>query len=217
MKTESSNFQSFMTTAKLFFGNAYLSIPSVFMSAGLFGGIVMFSLVGLLNCFTMLQILKVADRHPNIGTYSKLSLKVFGTKGKIVVDVCIWIMQLSICISYLFFISEQLAEVISDQTNFQRDKTFYILLLTIPAMPICWFNTYTFLSYFSIAGISVALIAMVCIFGFCIDLFSSGSAVYTPINYFNLSGMFGHIGVAMFVFEGNAVIMNVRAETKNKH
>jgi len=27
--------------------------------------------------------------------------------------------------------------------------------------------------------------------------------------------MMGHIGVAMFVFEGNAVIMNVRAETKN--
>jgi hypothetical protein len=28
--------------------------------------------------------------------------------------------------------------------------------------------------------------------------------------------MIGHIGVAMFVFEGNAVIMNVRAECKNK-
>lgn len=31
-----------------------------------------------------------------------------------------------------------------------------------------------------------------------------------------MAGVFGHIGVAMFVFEGNAVIMNVRAETKNK-
>jgi hypothetical protein len=28
--------------------------------------------------------------------------------------------------------------------------------------------------------------------------------------------MFGHIGVAMFVFEGNAVIMNVRAECMHK-
>ena len=28
--------------------------------------------------------------------------------------------------------------------------------------------------------------------------------------------MIGHIGVAMFVFEGNAVIMNVRAEAKDK-
>jgi amino acid permease len=28
--------------------------------------------------------------------------------------------------------------------------------------------------------------------------------------------MVGHIGVAMFIFEGNAVIMNVRSEAKNK-
>jgi len=40
--------------------------------------------------------------------------------------------------------------------------------------------------------------------------------VQTPIVYFDFLGMIGHIGVAMFVFEGNAVIMNVRAEAKNK-
>ena len=141
---------------------------------------------------------------------------MFGKKGKIVVDISIWIMQLSVCISYLFFIGKQLSQIISHETTFDKGPWFYILLLTIPAMPICWFETYTFLSYFSIAGISVALIGMICIFGFCINLFATHTAVYTPINYFDFSGMMGHIGVAMFVFEGNAVIMNVRAETKDQ-
>ena len=111
---QSSNFQSFMNTVKLFFGNAYLSIPNTFVFAGLIGGILMFSLVGALNCYTMIQILKVAERHPSIGSYSQMSLKVFGKKGKIVVDVSIWIMQLSVCISYLFFIGQQLWQVIKD-------------------------------------------------------------------------------------------------------
>ena len=31
------------------------------------------------------------------------------------------------------------------------------------------------------------------------------------------TGVFGHIGFAMFVFEGNAAVTNVRAETKNTH
>lgn len=84
-------------------------------------------------------------------------------------------------------------------------------------MGISWFDTYTFLSYFSIAGITAALIAMVCIFGFCINLFTKQKADNSPINYFDLGGMMGYIGVAMFTFEGHAVIMNVRAETKNKH
>ncbi len=51
---KSTNFQAFMNTSKLFFGNAYLSIPNTFMFAGLVGGILMFSLVGALNCYTML-------------------------------------------------------------------------------------------------------------------------------------------------------------------
>ena len=80
-------------------------------------------------------------------------------------------------------------------------------------MLISWFNTYTFLSYFSIAGISAALIAMLCIFGFCINLFITHKAETTKINYFDFGGMMGYIGVAMLVFEGHAVIMNVRAET----
>lgn len=76
------------------------------MFAGIVGGILMFSLVGALNCYTMIQILHVADRYPLIGSYSQLSLKVFGKKGKIVVDISIWIMQMSVCISYLFFIGK---------------------------------------------------------------------------------------------------------------
>lgn len=51
---KSTNFQAFMNTAKLFFGNAYLSIPNTFMFAGVIGGILMFSLVGALNCYTMI-------------------------------------------------------------------------------------------------------------------------------------------------------------------
>ena len=98
-----------MNTAKLFFGNAYLSIPNTFMFAGVIGGILMFSLVGALNCYTMIQILKTADKYPKIGSYSQLSLKVFGKKGKIVVVISIWIRQLSCCIIYLFFIGKQLA------------------------------------------------------------------------------------------------------------
>ena len=42
----------------------------------------------------------------------------------------------------------------------------YILLLTIPAMPISWINTYTFLSYFSIFGIGVATLGMIMMFGY---------------------------------------------------
>jgi proton-coupled amino acid transporter len=57
---------------------------------------------------------------------------------------------------------------------------------------------------------------MISMFGFCISLFATHQEAHQEINWFNFSGMLGHIGVAMFVFEGNAVIMNVRAECMHK-
>ena len=41
-----------------------------------------------------------------------------------------------------------------------------MLLMTIPALPISFIETYTFLSYFSIFGICMATIGMMMIFGY---------------------------------------------------
>ena len=40
------------------------------------------------------------------------------------------------------------------------------MILTIPALPISWIETYTFLSYFSIFGLGMAILAMCMMFGY---------------------------------------------------
>ena len=41
-----------------------------------------------------------------------------------------------------------------------------MLLMTIPALPISFIETYTFLSYFSVFGIGMATLGMLMIFGY---------------------------------------------------
>ena len=60
---KSSNFQSFMNSVKLFLGNVYLTIPNVFSKTGWLGGIMLYSIVALLNSYTMTQILKVTETY----------------------------------------------------------------------------------------------------------------------------------------------------------
>ena len=91
-RRRSSDFQSFMNSCKLAYGNAYLSIPNVFSKTGWLGGLILFSIVGILNIYTMMQNLVVAERHPRLHSYSEIGGKVFGKWGKIAVDVPIWIM-----------------------------------------------------------------------------------------------------------------------------
>mmetsp|Transcript_58248 Transcript_58248/g.79959 ORF Transcript_58248/g.79959 Transcript_58248/m.79959 type:complete len:95 (+) Transcript_58248:169-453(+) len=94
-----------MNVLKLNFGNAYLSIPNVFMLAGIGGGLTLFAIVGCLNIVTMQQNLDVAEKHPRLHSYSELGFKLYGKRGKFAVDLSIWIMQLSTCISYIYFIA----------------------------------------------------------------------------------------------------------------
>ena len=91
----------------------------------------------------------------------------------------------------------------------------YMLLLTIPALPICWIETYSMLSYFSMFGIGMALIGMMVMFGMLSDKVAKDEEVKGDLKIFDFWAFFGNIGVAMFVFEGNAVVINVRSEARD--
>ena len=210
-----------MNSAKLCYGNAYLSIPNVFSKTGWLGGLLLFTIVGLLNIYTMMQNLLVAERHPRLHSYSEIGGKVFGKYGKWAVDIPIWIMQMSTCCSYLYFIAEQIDSVVCHYTGgedgggYCGNKNLYIGLMTIPALPISWIETYTFLSYFVIWGIGAALLGMVLMFVYLGAKLHNDTQVQGDLKVFDTWEFFGNIGVAMFVFEGNAVVINVRAETIN--
>lgn len=88
-------------------------------------------------------------------------------------------------------------------------------MLTIPALPISWIESYTFLSYFMGAAVSIATLGMALIFAYLGAKIHNNETVEGDIKVFDTFQVFGNLGVAMFVFEGNAVVINIRAETKN--
>ena len=96
-------------------------------------------------------------------------------------------------------------------------QNVYMACLTLPALAISLIQTYTFLSYFVTFGILMALIGMGMMFGYLGEKLNTDQEVPGEIKIFDVAQVFGNIGVAMFLFEGNAVVINVRAETKNQH
>ena len=221
-KKLSTPFQSWMTTAKLCFGNAYLSIPNVFTFTGWLGGAILFGAIGSINIYTMHQNLHVAEKFPGIHSYSEMVFKVYGKWGKRCIDTCIYIVQFSTCISYLYFIAEQIDGLVcfysadaQGLNGYCDHKNLYITLLTIPALPCSWITTYTFLSYFSMAGIGLAVLALAMMTGYMIEKAENGNSVVGEVITFDFIGVAGHIGVAMFIFEGNAAVLNVRAEASD--
>ncbi|CDW75582.1 UNKNOWN [Stylonychia lemnae] len=213
-----SDFQLFMVSVKLFFGISYLSMPNTFGQTGLIGGILLFTVIITLNTFTMNQILAVSEQHHNIKSYSELGERIFGGQGRILLSGSIWIKQICACISYLYFIATQLDFVICQQSQLQYcyGNSTYMLLLIIPVIILSSIDSYKYLSYLSVPSVIIATIGMFAIFYYSFEQMAAGLTSQSPIVWFDLNGFFGRIGLAMYLFDGNAVVINIRAEARDK-
>ena len=93
---------------KVFVGGAYCSIPAVFAKTGLFGGILLYTTILLLNVYTMMGQVKVADLYHNVQSYPDLVERVYGTRIKPVITLFVIVAQAVFCILFLFMICEVL-------------------------------------------------------------------------------------------------------------
>jgi len=98
----------------------------------------MFILVFLINLYTILQIITLAARYPLTHSLSALSFKIGGTYAKVVTDISIFLIIGTCCCSYLFGIAEYLDRVVCHYTQYCNHHKEYIMLLSIPALPISW-------------------------------------------------------------------------------
>lgn len=88
-----------------------------------------------------------------------------------------------------------------------------MLIVTIPLSLV---KTYTYLSYVSMAGIACATVGGTLLIGYCSTILKDGTQVPGDLKVFDISQFFGYVGIAMFAFEGNGVVINLRAEARDK-
>ena len=83
-------------------------------------------------------------------------------------------------------------------------------IMIIPTIPISWIKNYTNLAKVSLTGIVAALFGAFATLLYCGLHLGRGSHVDGPIVFFDIKQVFGYIGIAMFAFEGNGVVVNLR-------
>ena len=88
-----------------------------------------------------------------------------------------------------------------------------MLFITIP---LSLLKTYTYLSYVSMAGIGCSLLAGLLLIGYLSNELATGHAVPGSVKVFDFGQFFGYMGIAMFAFEGNGIVINLKAEAQDK-
>ncbi|TNV80889.1 hypothetical protein FGO68_gene16300 [Halteria grandinella] len=207
-----SEFKLFTVSVKLFFGISYLSMPNTFAQCGIFGGIALFTIMIVVNGMTMMQLLKVAEAYRDVKSYSDLGERIFGKHGQLVVDICILIKQVATCVTYLYFVATQLDFIICRESSHCLGNKIYMLVLIIPVIMMSSIMTYQHMSYLSIPSICIALTGMLCIFYYSFSQMTMGLTSSEELVYFDFWKVVGRMGLAMYLFDGTAMIVNVSAE-----
>ena len=121
-------------------------------------------MVIFINGVTMLQVLKVARHFGDVQSYSDLGGRIFGRRGKLIVDICILVKQIGTCVTYLYFVATQLDFIICQYSGRCLGNKIYMLFLILPVILMSSIGSYKFLSYLSIPSIAIAIVGMLCIF-----------------------------------------------------
>lgn len=88
-----------------------------------------------------------------------------------------------------------------------------MLILIIPVILMSSIgNSYKFMSYLSIPSVLIAVTAMILIFYHSFLQMSQSATSSEPIKIFDFWKMMGRVGLAMYLFDGAAIIVNVSAE-----
>ena len=81
-------------------------------------------------------------------------------------------------------------------------------------IPICWLKTFSFLSYFSFfANISI-LFSLIVIMSYSEKEFVNKPELHKNIKLLDVSNLPLFFGIAVFNFEGNGIIINMKASMK---
>lgn len=65
-------------------------------------------------------------------------------------------------------------------------------------------------------GIACALLGGILLMSFCGGKLHNDTYVHEDMKIFDISQFFGYIGIAMFIFEGNGIVLNLNNEAKDK-
>lgn len=89
-----------------------------------------------------------------------------------------------------------------------------MLLLVIPVIMMSSIGSYKFLSYLSIPSVIIAITGMLCIFYYSFNqIKEEGGTKWEDLKIFDFWKMMGRIGLAMYLFDGTAIVINVQAES----
>ncbi|WJX11014.1 Amino acid transporter avt1c [Trifolium repens] len=177
-------------------------------------------LFAALSFYTGLLLRYCLDSEPGLETYPDIGQAAFGTLGRVVISIILYMELYACCIEYIILESDNLSSLFPDASltlgGFKLNAhILFAILATLAILPTVWLRDLRILSYISGCGVIATAVVVLC-------LVWVGVVDDTPLSTkgtttLKLSTFPVAMGLCGYCFSGHAVFPNLYSAMANRN
>lgn len=214
---ECSFGQSLMNGMNVLCGVGILSTPYAIREGGWLGlGVLL--VFSVLSCYTGVLLKRCLESEPGLQTYPDIGQAAFGTKGRILISIILYLELYACCVEYIILDSDNLASLFPnasfDYAGIRLPaKQLFAILTAIVVLPTVCLKDLSILSYISAGGVIASVLVFLC-------LFWVGTVDQVGFHHrgslLSLANLPVALGLYGYCYSGHAVFPNIYTSMKKR-
>lgn len=206
----SSFGQAFLNGMNVLCGVGILSTPYAAKEGGWIGLLVLL-MFAVLSFYTGMLLRYCLDSEPGLETYPDIGQAAFGTTGRIIVSIILYLELYACCVEYIILESDNLTALFPNAHislgGFELDSHhLFALMTTLAVLPTVWLRDLSILSYISAGGVIASILVVLCLFWVGVV---DQVGFHNKGTILNLATFPVAIGAYGYCYSGHAVFPNI--------
>ncbi|KAK4707870.1 hypothetical protein R3W88_028795 [Solanum pinnatisectum] len=207
---QSSYGQGVLNGINVLCGVGILSTPYAVKEGG-WAGLSLLFIFGMLSYYTGILLRYCLDSQPGLETYPDIGQAAFGTVGRIIISIILYVELYSCCVEYIILEGDNLSALFPNAHlnlgGYQLDaRHLFALVTTLAVLPTVWLRDLTILSYISAGGVIASVMVVICLYWLGLVDHVDTQSKETVLN---LSSLPVAIGLYGYCYSGHAVFPNI--------
>ncbi|CAN4114982.1 unnamed protein product [Withania somnifera] len=207
---QSSYGQGVLNGINVLCGVGILSTPYAVKEGG-WAGLPILFIFSVLSYYTGILLRYCLDSQPGLQTYPDIGQAAFGTVGRIIISIILYVELYSCCVEYIILEGDNLSALFPNAhlnlCGFQLDaRHLFALITTLAVLPTVWLRDLTILSYLSAGGVIASVMVVICLYWIGLVDHVGTQSTETVVN---LSSLPVAIGLYGYCYSGHAVFPNI--------
>ncbi|KAK9049949.1 hypothetical protein SSX86_031086 [Deinandra increscens subsp. villosa] len=218
LSRQSSYGQSVLNGVNVLCGVGILSTPYAVKEGG-WSGLLLLFVFGVLSFYTGILLRYCLDSQPGLDTYPDIGQAAFGTTGRLIISIILYVELYACCVEYVILESDNLSSLFPNVHlnlgGFILDAQYlFAIIITLLVLPTTWLRDMSILSYISAGGVIASILVAVCLFW--VGLVDNVGFQIETTKVFNLSSFPVAIGLYGYCYSGHAIFPNIYTSMANR-